>query len=201
MDRVATLKKCLTKTKLPKNIKNKFKPNSSRFKRLLKLKPSTKDTMNMYGKNIELPRFQQNYGKTYSYTGSGKTEKNIPKEFYELSKWTKNLSPKPFNQVLINWYMNGLDYIGKHSDSEKSIIPRSPIISISLGETRTFRIRWKTDNSIVEDISLKHGDVIIMEGEMQELYTHEIVKVQGKKGKLLESRINITFRQLNDSVQ
>ena len=40
--------------------------------------------------------------------------------------------------LLINWYMNGDDYISMHSDDEKQLVNNSPIVSISLGDTRTF---------------------------------------------------------------
>lgn len=36
-----------------------------------------------------------------------------------------------------------------------------------------------------------------MGGKFQEYYLHEVPKVNGKKGKFLDSRISITFRVFN----
>ena len=54
-----------------------------------------------------------------------------------------------FNHVLINWYNDGSHYIGPHSDSEAQIVEDSPIVSVSLGQERTFRIRYKTNKKLV----------------------------------------------------
>lgn len=67
-------------------------------------------------------------------------------------------------------------------------------MSISLGQERLFRIRKKYTKEIVQDIVLKNGDVILMENDFQQKYTHEIPKVSGKKGQHLQRRINITLR-------
>lgn len=90
--------------------------------------------------------------------------------------------------------MNGYHYIGSHADNEKQLVIGSPIVSISFGGTRTFRIRDK-NKKIVKDFELKNKDIIIMGGTMQKEFKHEIVKVNGQKGLNVDKRINITFRQ------
>ena len=49
----------------------------------------------------------------------------------------------PFNGVLVNWYENGLHYIGPHSDDERQLAPGAPILSLSLGATRTLRVTYR----------------------------------------------------------
>ena len=48
-----------------------------------------------------------------------------------------------FNQILLNWYRDGEDYIGMHSDDESEIIKNTPIITVSLGTTRDFVLQEK----------------------------------------------------------
>lgn len=66
---------------------------------------------------------------------------------------------------------------------------------MSFGETRKFRIRNKNTKKITHDIELTDGTIVIMCGETQKYFTHEIVKVQGKKGLSTGKRISVTFRK------
>jgi len=95
-----------------------------------------------------------------------------------------------FNVCLLNYYENGQQRIGFHSDREE--LGRStPIASISLGATRQFLIRSKTDG--VNDrtsISMTNGSLIIMENKCQLDYLHSVPK----EGNVTTGRINLTFR-------
>lgn len=51
--------------------------------------------------------------------------------------------PSPTPQVLLNWYQDGTHHMGAHSDAERELIPLAPIISVSLGQERIFRVRRK----------------------------------------------------------
>ena len=69
--------------------------------------------------------------------------------------------------------------------------PKSSIASISFGESRIFRIRDHNTKKIVKDIELKHGSLLIMGGDFQKEFTHEIPKTMKKN---VGRRINITCR-------
>ena len=100
-----------------------------------------------------------------------------------------------FISALLNWYLDGEHYIGPHSDDETCMHELSPVFSLSLGQTRTFRIRDKFTNEAIKDIELRHLDFVVMGGAMQRFYKHEIVKVTGTKAKILFGpRVNVTFR-------
>lgn len=114
---------------------------------------------------------------------------------YFLAWANKSTDLGIFNQVLINWYKDGNHYIGKHSDNEAQIIKESPIMSISLGSTRSFCVRKKTNNKIVLDIEMPNNSYIVMCGAMQQNYFHEVPKVSGKNAINIGKRINITMRQ------
>jgi alkylated DNA repair dioxygenase AlkB len=111
-------------------------------------------------------------------------------------------------------FICGTHSSGKHSDNEKQLRTNSPIISISLGATRIFRIRRKgfpEDGKIVKDLSVVNNTIVIMGGTMQKTHTHEITKIGvfyiaghhmhmsrftgGQKGLRVGRRINITLRQ------
>lgn len=187
--------------KIPDNLIKTYAPDSEAFNKLWDLEPDEPGKIKMFGKTIIVPRWHRSYIRDYEFTGvTNKAEFEVPeilKPFYEYAQNTKFAKDKdgPFNQILVNGYANGLDYISAHSDDEPELKPESCIMSISLGETRTFRITGKKDKNKIEDFSLNHGDVVIMMGEMQELYKHQIVKVGGEKGSKMGRRINITLRK------
>jgi hypothetical protein len=95
-----------------------------------------------------------------------------------------------FNVCLLNFYEDGQQRIGWHSDREE-LGRDTPIASISLGATRTFLLRAKQDG--VRDRSrmeLTSGSLVVMENICQLLYLHSIPKQNDVTG----GRINLTFR-------
>jgi alkylated DNA repair dioxygenase AlkB len=171
---------------------------------LLDLKPETPSQVVILGKMVYTPRFTAHYMKPYRYTGADHDAERLPAILQPMLDFSNNLlsekrfgpssEGKKFNQALTNYYMYGDHYIGKHSDDEKPIVPGTPIFSASLGEQRTFRIRRKKTGEIVRDIQMLNGTFVVMGGKMQSEFTHEVVKVMGKRGANLKPRVNITFR-------
>ena len=107
----------------------------------------------------------------------------------EIKEKIEKLTGAKYNICLANYYENGFNTIGYHSDREEfgSV---SNIASISLGVERIFRFREKKDRSYEIDFHLENGCLIVMGDNCQELYEHCIVKDELiKKG-----RINLTFR-------
>lgn len=195
------LDKYLDVLRLPAGIVKKFRPGSTNFKGLVSLKPKERGQVKIYGKLVDVPRTQKSYLRDYTFSGVNQlAEAVLPSEltpFMEWAKTTSYASTGDFNQLLVNWYANGNEYIGAHSDNESQLKKDSEIISISLGATRKFRIRNKETKAIVKDINLAHGDVVVMKAGMQDLFTHEIVKIAGEKGKKVDCRVNITLRKFD----
>ena len=111
-----------------------------------------------------------------------------------------------FNYWLGNYYQDGTDNIGMHSDDERDLV--GPIVSLSFGTSRYFDLRQisknknknknKTDDS-EEDvprqhirINLEHGSMLIMAGDTQKIYHHGIPSQKTIK----QPRINITLRMV-----
>jgi len=91
----------------------------------------------------------------------------------------------------MNYYRNGKDYIGFHSDSE--VNKGDLIASISLGTTRKFVLRhkkWKENETDKIEFELIGGSLLIMRGDTQDHWKHALIKQPKVEG----SRINLTFR-------
>lgn len=174
-------------TKLPQEV-------APTFNDVMESCPTTYDTMKILGKDVALPRYTRHYLRPYFYAGTIHPSDPLPDNLKSLVKWCNDTFNFNFDQVLVNYYMDGHHYIGAHSDDTRQLKRGSPIISISLGQERVFRIRKKTTKEIVANISLPDETVFVMGGDFQQEFTHEIVKVAGVKGEKLKPRVNITLR-------
>lgn len=151
------------------------------FKSLWDKHPEEKAKIVMFGKEVETPRWQQMYGLDYEF--AGKTHKAIPitKDIQIYLDWANSIGYGKFSQVLLNWYEDGHNYIGAHSDKVHQLKPQSPILSLTLGATRDFVIREKKTKKIITTIPLIDKAVVIMGGDMQKEFTHEIPKIGGDR--------------------
>jgi alkylated DNA repair dioxygenase AlkB len=77
--------------------------------------------------------------------------------------------------------------VGLHADDEPEMGP--VIASVSLNAERLFKLRRK-DGSIAFSERLRHGSLLIMAGDTQKNFKHEVPKEPGVTG----PRINLTFR-------
>ena len=98
-----------------------------------------------------------------------------------------------FNSVLLNLYRDGADAIGWHCDDEATLGTEPTIASLSLGSSRTFRMRRIRDGYTVE-LGLEHGSLAVMYGESQSAWEHSIPATSSVAG----PRINLTFRRSQD---
>lgn len=150
------------------------------------------ESMNMYGKQVNFPRLTAWYGdndKPYSFSGITLTPKLWTKELYEIKEKIEPISKVNFNSVLLNRYRNGNDSISWHTDAEKELGTNPVIASVNFGAIRKFQLRHtKTKEKI--DIQLTHGSLLVMQGELQHFWQHQVPKTK----KNVTERINLTFR-------
>jgi alkylated DNA repair dioxygenase AlkB len=97
-----------------------------------------------------------------------------------------------YNAVLCNLYRDGNDSVGLHADAEPEMGP--VIASLSLGATRLFRLKAK-DGTVVFSERLPSGSLLIMAGQTQKNFKHEVPK----EPRITQPRINLTFRHIEHS--
>lgn len=155
------------------------------------MQPAVRDaTVKVFNKIHKVPRNLAIYGRSYNFSGVDHPAKSIPAELEPFLKYAKDLTGCDYNGVLVNWYNDGNDYIGKHRDNEAGLVAGAPIVSITLGDSnRVFRVREYRTGKIVLDQVLEDGDVFVMGGKFQNEFTHEVPK-RAKAGR----RVNLTFR-------
>jgi len=176
------------------HIKNFFdKSISDRyFKSLLDSIDWKQEKMNMYGKELLFPRLTAWYGdndKPYSFSGITLQPQQWTKELLEIKRKVETKVDASFNSVLLNRYRNGNDSISWHTDAEKELGKNPIIASVNFGATREFQLRHIHTKEKLS-IKLSHGSLLIMLGELQHFWQHQIPKTK----KPVSERINLTFR-------
>lgn len=157
--------------------------------------PWQQDTITVFGKNHLQPRLTALYGNNNNlYQYSNVVMK--PHPWNSLLTFIKEAIEdelhNTFNAVLLNYYRNGADSMGWHADNEASL-GRNPIIaSVSFGATRPIQFKHNTQENLKHKINLEHGSLLVMKGETQHFWKHQIPKTSKPVG----PRINLTFRNL-----
>ena len=132
------------------------------FRALWAKAPTERNNIRMYGKVLKEARATQSFIRGYRYANVDHpaASDTVPEELAPLSAWVqRNLAPDTvaFNQVLVNWYDPARgDYIGPHSDNTDGMTPGAPIVSVSYGGTRRFRVSPKVAGPNFEPLGTRH---------------------------------------------
>ena len=164
------------------------------FKRALEDVCWEEGFIKIFGKTQKIPRLQAWYANrdiNYTYSGKKLKRNNWNQILLEIKKVVETETNIKFNSVLANLYRNGEDSMGLHSDNEKELGSNPVIASLSLGATRKIFFRHKY-KKISFSLNQNQGDLLIMSGQTQSFWKHEIKKEK----KVLLPRVNLTFRNI-----
>ena len=166
------------------------------FQRLRQEINWSQDVIKVAGRSVKIPRLQAWYGDA-SYTYSGLKMQPLPwtELLLELKATVEKLSAASFNSVLLNLYRDGGGGMGWHSDDEAELGSEPVIASLSLGATRDFCLREKKQRSQRLKLELGSGDLLIMAGQLQVNWQHQVPKTRRAVGE----RINLTFRHVREN--
>ena len=153
-----------------------------------------KGFIKIFGKTHQIPRLQSWYadnGIEYTYSGKKLKRHNWNETLIEIKGEIEKITSFKFNSVLANLYRDENDSMGLHSDNEKELGINPVIASLSLGESRDLYFKHKNIKKSL-NIPQKNGQLIVMHGETQKYWKHEIKKTK----KFKKPRINLTFRNI-----
>lgn len=167
------------------------------FDAAFNLHPVDRHWIKMLGKSVQTPRWQQAYGATYSYTGSDNTALPIPSLLKSLLLWTRENVDERLNGLLLNWYYGPADYIGPHHDDTDDLVVGSPIVTISFGEQRTFRLsKGRAPSKRIIDVTAGPGAVFVTPWDTNNAWKHSVPKRTSYLGR----RISVTLRAFDRGV-
>ncbi|HWV08164.1 MAG TPA: alpha-ketoglutarate-dependent dioxygenase AlkB [Pseudomonas sp.] len=149
--------------------------------------------VHIFGRAVAVPRLLAWYGDAEaSYRYSGQTHEPLPWTplLAEIRKRVQDEVGQPLNGVLLNYYRDGNDSMGWHSDDEAEL-GRNPLVaSLNLGGTRRFDLRRKGGSRIEHSLSLDHASLLVMGGPTQHYWQHQVAKTRQP----CAPRLNLTFR-------
>lgn len=151
------------------------------------------DVLKIFGKTIITDRLFAWHGDQafdYAYSGQSRIAKPWSPSLLAIKEKIELTQNAEFNCCLLNFYADGSQGMAWHSDDEKVMQENGVIASLSLGAERVFEFKHKTSNER-KKILLENGSLLLMMGETQKEYLHQLPKSKQVKA----PRINLTFRK------
>tara|TARA_Y100000766_G_scaffold275780_1_gene279186 strand:- start:1041 stop:1637 length:597 start_codon:yes stop_codon:yes gene_type:complete len=183
------------KVRIEKNFFNQVDSNEL-LKKIISDLPWESMAIKMFGKDITIPRLQcwvGDKGCDYKYSGKKLNRQDWTTDLIMIREKIYKELNIDFNSVLVNYYRDGKDSMGWHSDNESELGPNPTIASISLGSERDLVFRNKINKEVLP-IPQTHGCLILIDGKTQKNWQHAIKKTR----KVIGPRINLTFRNIID---
>ncbi|MCX4029108.1 alpha-ketoglutarate-dependent dioxygenase AlkB [Endozoicomonas sp. SM1973] len=154
----------------------------------------------LFGRECYQPRLTAWYGDEqaeYSYSGLQLKPLTWCPVLLDIKRVVEHAIDTSFNSVLLNYYRDGADSMGWHSDDEPELGPRPLIASVSFGAERDFVMRhkhYKSNGLKPVVMTLAAGSCLVMAGTTQQYWQHQVPKRSIKK--IPDGRINLTFRSI-----
>lgn len=163
------------------------------YEALLAQTPWQQPELFIHGRYHRTPRLTAWYGEPGArYRYSGKLHEPLPWTplLAEIRQRVEHQVGQPLNAVLLNYYRDGQDSMGWHSDAEPEL-GRNPLIaSLSLGGCRRFDLRRVGGTRIEHSLTLAHASLLVMRGPTQHHWQHQVAKTR----QACAPRLNLTFR-------
>jgi alkylated DNA repair dioxygenase AlkB len=147
----------------------------------------------VHGRQHPVPRLLAWYGDagvSYRYAGLNHQPLVWTPLLAQIRARVEAATGQALNGLLLNYYRDGQDSMGWHSDDEPEL-GRNPLIaSLSLGGERRFDLRRRGASRIEYSLPLSHGSLLVMAGATQHHWQHQVAKTRS----LCAPRLNLTFR-------
>jgi len=157
--------------------------------------------------NEELPRLQNLQSDlssglvpAYRYPGNYRGDDWTTYQWSPLSLKVKkavekNLAPlveQQMNHCVCNYYRDGSDFIGHHSDKDLDLDRDGVIVSVSLGDERILELKRRLQPQDTFRVVLPHGSMLVLGPYTNKLFTHSILTKEDAS----MPRASLTFRRV-----
>lgn len=160
------------------------------FESLWSVHPRDYREVRINGRVRKMRCWQQAYIYDYSYSGQTNRALALPDLLFPLLDWVQHEIDGRLNGLLVNWYDGKLGHcLGQHQDSTTGLVEGAPIVTISFGEERVWRLRPCNDTGRRDFIAC-NGCVFVMPYDTNLAWKHEVPHQKRFQGR----RISVTFR-------
>jgi len=157
------------------------------FEALWAMHPAEPHEVTMFGRCVATPRYQQAFGHDYVYSGNVNRASPVPGSLVALVRWLQVAIDPALNGLLVNWYDGTRrHYMGPHRDTTAQLDPDHPIVTVSFGEERVFRLRrWGTAGRGARrhDLLCGDGDLVVLPWATNAAYTHAVPRLARYRGR------------------
>ena len=166
-------------------------PTREEFDEIWGLHPDAFVEILIHGRWVNTPRWQKAYEKDYYYSRQINLASPAPPVLRRYLDWGRGAIDPRLNGLLLNWYEGKLGhYIGPHRDDTANMVPGTPIVTISLGAERPFRVHHP-DLAKPLVLPATNGRVFIMPFSVNQAAKHEVSRRANGR------RISLTLRALD----
>lgn len=155
--------------------------------------PWEQSQIRLYGKQHLIPRLNcwfADPGLSYAYSGTRLAANQWTEPLSRLRQALNRHVQHGFNNLLANYYRDGNDSMGWHSDDEPELGAAPVIAALSLGAERPLKFRPKSGGASV-GLEMAHGSLLVMPAGFQAEWQHGLPKRHGAG-----ERISLTFRYI-----
>ena len=92
----------------------------------------------------------------------------------KIKEYIEELIQQKLNHALIQYYRNGKDFIGEHSDKTLDVSIGSYIVNYSLGAARTMILKHKIQDGLKQRFKLPHNSLFVMGWNTNRQWFHSI---------------------------
>lgn len=155
------------------------------------LHPDAKPVIHLHGRRVEIPRWQRAYGADYRFSGQTMAAGPVPALLEPLIAWVRSAVHPDLNGLLLNWYDGPGHYIGPHRDSTAGMVPGAPIVTLSFGEKRVFRLTCGSGaTKRTLDFPAADGAAFVLPFATNKVWKHGVPKSARYAGR----RVSVTVR-------
>ncbi len=166
--------------------------NAAILQRLIAETDWKSESITLWGKVFLQPRLTAWYGEAaYAYSGLTLAPQPFTPLLQAIRAAVEGATACRYNSVLLNYYRDGRDSMGMHSDDEAELGPSPAIASVSFGAERIFILKHKRTAERLR-LPLGDGSLLWMGGTLQSHWQHGINKTAKPTG----PRVNLTFRSI-----
>ncbi|MES2149678.1 MAG: alpha-ketoglutarate-dependent dioxygenase AlkB [Pseudomonadota bacterium] len=167
-------------------------PNEVVLARLIAETAWRAESITLWGRAHLQPRLSAWHGEArYRYSGLTLEPQPFSALQLDIKQAVEAATGCRFNSVLLNYYRDGRDSMGMHSDDEAELGAQPAIASASFGATRDFILKHKRTKQQLK-VALESGSLLLMSGLTQKNWLHGV----NKSSRQIGPRVNLTFRYI-----
>jgi alkylated DNA repair dioxygenase AlkB len=179
------------------HVPNELRWNADGFQAAWDLHPAIRPSILIHGRRVQVPRWQQAYGEDYRFSGLTSPAEPVSPLIAPLLAWARQEVHPELNAILVNWYVGAEHYIGPHHDTTRRMLPGAPIVTVSFGEERVFRLsRGTGQGRVTRDFRTRDGTVFVIPRDTNDVWKHSVPKSARYTGR----RISVTIRGFRTGV-